>query len=333
MAVIDRQPLELNFMNDLCIGDLTDEHLKSKLTQIINSADRDLLERVYEVLTEEGFVNRLKTVLSSNCTASKLQDSIAKTVITIPAPVSQKVEFVNQFNDGFIDSKELLNPYSCIDNWFTGNLFARQVFMETATEVKCQGVGAGEFAFAAFSPEIKGIGQAGGGGDLVIAGKRVELKTKVSSWGRLHDAKKMNYDMPAIKSLFSRLGVNQPSLTVVEWIKIRATIPLTQRTAICRTIVESLFTHVATGSMDRLVDSLAMEDIDVIKSEWGLLSFANYKLASNFDGVLFFDLPKGLTYYVTDLAKSNYRTEAPQIYGPEMSAMPKIGILPPKSEK
>lgn len=318
-------------MNDMCISDLTDEILKTRLTEIIDQADRKLLERVYEVLTSEGFVDRLKTVISSNEAAKKIQDSITRSVVSISYPISEKIAFVNNFEDGFIDTTELLNPYSSIDKWFTGNLFARQVFTETATEVKCQGVGAGEFAFAAFSPSIKGVGQVGGGGDLIIADKRVELKTKVSSWGRLHDQKKMNYDMPSIKSLFKSMCVEKPSLTVVEWIKIRAPIPLSKRIYISEVVVKSLFSHVPDKAMSRLIHSLATDGIDQIKREWGLLSFENYKAASIFDGILFFDLPKGLTYYVNDLRKANYRTEAPQIYGPELSAMPKVGILPPES--
>lgn len=317
-------------MTDFCISELSDEHLKTHVTEIINSADRKLLERVYEVLTSEGFVERLKTVISENTAATKIQESITRSVVTIESPLSDKVEFVNQFSSGFIDTKELLNPYSSIDNWFTGNLFARQVFMETATNVKCQGVGAGEFAFAAFSPNIQGVGQIGGGGDLLIDQQRVELKTKVISWGRLHDSKKMNYNIPSIRSLFKKMGIDKPSLTACDWIKIRGPIPLSKRIAVSQVIVENLFTHVSNTAMMRLINSLAMDGINQIKKEWGLLSFENYKAASNFDGILFFDLPKGLTYYVSDLSKANYRTEAPQIYGPEISAMPKVGVIPPE---
>lgn len=315
-------------MKDYCINELSDDLLKTHVTEIINNADRKLLERVYEVLTSEGFVDRLKTVLNENSTAAKIQVSIARTVVSTPGSIKDKTEFIDGFTEGYIDTEELLNPYSNIDKWFTGNLFARQVFMETATEVKCQGVGAGEFAFAAFSPNIQGVGQVGGGGDLLINSKRVELKTKVSAWGRLHDAKKMNYNMPSIRALFNQMGIEKQSLTVVEWIKIRAPIPLSKRIAISTHVVESLFTHVSKRSMERLIHSLAMDNIDAIKREWGLLSFENYKTAANFDGILFFDLPKGLTYYVEDLSTVNYRTEAPQIYGPELSAMPKIGVLP-----
>lgn len=306
--------------------ELSSEEVRKKLISAVNSADRPLLDKMYYVLDSGDFDTRIESVLSSDVDAAKIKNYIARVFATTKGTASEKKEFLDNFQNGFIDTETLLSASSSINSWFTGNPFSKAVFSEVCLKTE-RGIGPAELALAAFSPELKGTGSAAGSGDLIYGKQSIEVKGRISSWGRLHDAKKMGYDLPSIARKFKEAGIDQPVLTVVQWLDIRSNIDHNIVLDLCKTTVDNLFTKVSSSEKNRLIGLLVNGSLGNIKAEWGRLSFINYKNAVNFTGILFFDIPTGATKFITDSNSSQFKTEAPQMYGPEQQAMPKVSPI------
>lgn len=314
--------------------ELSDQEIRTQLISAVNQADRPLLDKFYQILDSGDLDDKLAVMLSGDQIdkdAAKIKNDLVKIFLTTKGNTREKKEFIDNFPQGYINVAELLSANSNIDKWFTGNSFAKQIFEQTAKLVRAQGIGPGEYALAAFSPILKSTGLAGGGGDLLYGdgenAVKIEVKGKVSSWGRLHDAKKMDYDMKSIKREFEAAGIDQPVLTVAQWIGMRKDLDDQTRNALSKVTVDNLFRHVDDANRASLINSLSNSGMDEIKSNWGKLSFLNYKNASGFSGILFYDIPSGNTRYISDATDSNFRTEAPQMYGAERDAMPKTWVV------
>lgn len=307
-------------------NELSDEEIRRKLMLAIKSADRPLLDKMYYVLDSGDFETRIESVLSSDIDSSKIKNYLARVFTTTKGTTSEKKEFLDNFEKGFIDVEKLLAPLSSINNWFTGNSFSKEVFLEVCKLTE-RGIGPGELALAAFSPALRGAGSAGGAGDLIYGKQSIEVKGRKVSWGRLQDPKKMGYDIPSIARKFNEAGIDQPVLTVVQWLTIRSNLDPKVVLDLSKTTVDNLFTKVSPEEKNRLINLLVNGSLENIKSEWGRLSFVNYKNASGFTGVLFFDIPSGATQFVTDPNSVQFKTEAPQMYGPELQAMPKVSPI------
>lgn len=307
---------------------LPDDQLKKQVIGMVKTADRDLLDRVYQTLSSGDFDTRIEAAIGQDEDASLIKDRLAQIIMSTKGTYAEKMQFLNDFNKGFINTKILLNPESSVDQFFVGNQFAKNVFLITCRTVTSQGVGPGEYALAAFSPNIKFAGRSRGAGDLIIVGKTaVELKGKVESWGRLIDARKMKFDMPFIRKEFDMAGIKQDTLTVKQWLAIRPNMDKKVVAKLSKTTVDNLFQFIDAGRKALLIKALTSGDIVAIKSAWGALSFENYKAASGFDGILFFDTMSGVTKYVASSESlANYKVDSPQMYGSEQTAMPKVGF-------
>ena len=307
-------------------NELPDEEVRKQLISAVKSADRPLLDKMFYVLDSGNFETRIESVLSSDVDAAKIKNYIARVFATTKGTASEKKEFLDNFEKGFIDVEKLLSSSSSINNWFTGNSFSKAVFLEVCKKTE-RGIGPGELALAAFSPALRGTGSASGSGDLIYGNQSIEVKGRISSWGRLHDAKKMGYDIPSIARKFKEVGIDQPVLTVLQWLSIRPNLDPKIVLDLSKTTVDNLFTMVPPGEKNRLINLLVSGSLENIKSEWGRLSFVNYKNAVGFTGILFFDVSSGVTKFITDPSSSQFKTEAPQIYGPEQQAMPKVSPI------
>jgi hypothetical protein len=312
---------------------ISDQELRSQIIATVNTAERPLLIKFYDLLDSGDINDKLEIMLSSENVdkdAARIKNDLVKIFLTTKGNIKEKNNFIEQFPKGFIDVGELLKPSSNISKWFKGNDFSKRVFESVASSVVTQGIGPGEYALAAFSPLLKSIGLIGGGGDLIYGegegSLRIEVKGKIKSWGRLHDAKKMDYDMQSIKRAFAEFGIDQPVLTVLQWISLRNNLEDEVRKNLSKIVVDNLFTHVDDSLKSPLIKALSTEGMPTIKSEWGKLSFINYKNASGFSGILFYDVISGSTRYLSDTTNIKFGSDAPQIYGAERDAMPKVWI-------
>jgi hypothetical protein len=307
---------------------LPDDQLKKQVMGMVKTADRELLDKVYQTLSSGDFDTRIEAAIGQDADASIIKDRLSQIIVSTKGTYTDKTQFLENFNKGFINTKNLLNPESSVDQFFVGSPFAKSVFLTTARSVISQGVGPGEYALAAFSPNIKFAGRSRGAGDLIIVGKTaVELKGKVKSWGRLIDARKMKFNMDAIRQSFSEAGIEQDTLTVKQWLGMRANLDPKIVTNLSKITVSNIFKFVAPNGAANLVKALSTGSSEQIKQIWGALSFENYKAASGFDGILFFDTTSGITRYVsTSDGIATMAVDSPQMYGPEQGAMPKVGF-------
>jgi hypothetical protein len=307
---------------------LPDDQLKKQVIGMVKGADRELLDKVYQTLSSGDFDTRIEAAISQDGDAAMIKDRLTQIIVSTKGTYTDKTQFLENFNKGFINTKNLLSPESSVDQFFVGSAFAKTVFLTTARTVISQGVGPGEYALAAFSPNIKFAGRSRGAGDLIIVGKTsVELKGKVKSWGRLIDARKMKFNMDAIRQAFSQAGIEQDTLTVKQWLGMRANLNPKVVTNLSKITVSNTFKFIAPNGAANLVKALATGSSEQIKQIWGALSFENYKGASGFDGILFFDTNSGTTRYVSSAEEiSTMAVDSPQMYGPEQGAMPKVGF-------
>lgn len=304
--------------------DLSDKDIRAQIIATVKQAERPLLDKIFYVLDSQDFESRIESVLSTDVDAAKIKNNIARIFVTTKGSVQEKKQFLDTFQSGMINVSELLSPSSSVEKWFTGNNFSKQIFLETCRLTE-RGIGPGEFALAAFSPELKGAGAKSGSGDLIYKESTfIEVKGKIKSWGRLHDAKKMRYNIPKIEAEFNKAGIDQSVLTVKVWISLRPTLDKEVVNSLAKVTVENLFTKVAPAEKTNLINLLAGGSMEDIKREWARLSFVNYKAAAGFDGILFFDTKSGASNYIEDPGTINLTGDAPQMYGPEQSAMPKV---------
>jgi len=311
--------------------DLPDAELRQQVVGMVQHANRELLDRVYQTLSHDEFGARMTSAMSADPDATMIQDKLAQIINTTNGTYAEKSAFLDQFHQGFIDVNSLLSKQSSMAHWFKGNRFAQAVFLSTCRNITAQGVGPGEYALAAFSPDIKFAGRSAGGGDLLVVGKHVvELKGKINKWGRLQNPREAEYDMGAIKQALDKVGITYTakSFTAKMWLEQRGQLDPKVVPTLSKIFVDALFKHVPDADKAPLINALTKGSMTDIKSNWAVLNFVNYKAYARFDGILLFDTNSGETRYIVDAREmaSLSQINAPQILGSVDQAMPQIGF-------
>lgn len=334
----------------MLIKEVDDNSIKSLRTQIKKTVDKvddeDVLNRVISVLESSNLLERLEVKLKTDSDARKMYHHLAKVIVSVPGSLEEKEKFIENYEKGYVKTNKLLTKNQRVElSEIIPDKFAYAVFNELK-EISVMGVGPGEFAFAALSPDIRSIGQKGGGGDLIIKGVKVEVKAskmgeggKISG-GRLHDAKKAQYDMSSIYNAFEKYypdlaastvvgGGESKSITAIHWIAARDASGKSNQTAkkaVSETIAKSTFKFLKNHS--KLVDALMNGDALAIKKAWGEASFDNYKTYAKFDLLLIIDFPSQTTMCIDTItdALDELSFDAIQLWGAEMSAMPQVKL-------
>lgn len=322
--------------------------LRSQIKKSVDKEDDiNILNRVISVLESGDLLDRLEVKLKTDSDAKKMYQHLAKVIVNVPGSLEDKQKFIDNYEKGFVKTNKLLTRNQRISlNEIIPDSFAYAVFDELK-EISVMGVGPGEFAFAALSPKIKSVGQTGGGGDLIVDGVKVEVKAskkgeggKVSG-GRLHDAKKAQYDMSSIYNAFEKYypnlaattvvgGGDSKSITALNWIGARdnATGKSKQeaKKIVSETIAKSTFKFLKNHS--KLVDALMNGDEPTIRKAWGEASFDNYKAYAKFDLLMIIDFPSSTTLCVDKISDvmDEVSFESIQLWGAEMSAMPQVKL-------
>lgn len=322
--------------------------LRSQIKKSVDKEDDiNILNRVISVLESGDLLDRLEVKLKTDSDAKKMYQHLAKVIVNVPGSLEDKQKFIDNYEKGFVKTNKLLTRNQRISlNEIIPDSFAYAVFNELK-EISVMGVGPGEFAFAALSPKIKSVGQTGGGGDLIVDGVKVEVKAskkgeggKVSG-GRLHDAKKAQYDMSSIYNAFEKYypnlaattvvgGGDSKSITALNWIGARdnATGKSKQeaKKIVSETIAKSTFKFLKNHS--KLVDALMNGDEPTIRKAWGEASFDNYKAYAKFDLLMIIDFPSSTTLCVDKISDvmDEVSFESIQLWGAEMSAMPQVKL-------
>lgn len=304
--------------------------LKRAIIDLVKATDEDIiLNRVLKVLKAGNLDQRVVDVVKTDSDAQKFVKDIADAILQIDAPVEEKNAFLDNFKNGVIDTEKLLDGKVNTIDQLVGAGFNTLLFKDLTTRLTSQGVGPGELALAIMSPKIKWSGRTGGGGDIVVDGKPVEVKTRVSSGGRWINTRKAKMDLQKIKDTLEKAtGMQVPDrLNINNWVNtFRPAIQPKDLDKVTKIIADSIFKATDnTAYQTALKSGTPIE----IADEHLRTGFKNYKALSNFEGILMVDLPTGTTQYFQDYdsMKGSIKNDSIYIYAPENEIMPKVTLV------
>lgn len=318
-----------NKLMNLGINEAEDpKTLKKAIISTVNQTnDAMLLQKVLDTLQTNNFDKKLLDILSKDTDTKKYMNAIADIVLSTKGTVAEKQNFIDNFSKGFIDTKKMLSGKYYTLNEIVKDEFAYRVFLRMSA-LKETGVGPGEIALGVLSPNIKWVGQKGGGGDINVNGVKVEVKGKLEAGGRWFDARKASRDEHAIANAFKKYKIELPSyFNVDRWIEIRDTIK-------DKKIIQELATVMAKSNFkfaktNKLISALASKDSSEIKKEFLETGYENYQKYNGFDGMLLLDVGSGnALQYFTSYAdmKDSISVGTPYLYSPASDAMPKVTL-------
>lgn len=312
------------------------------VTQVKQTDDIKILQRVLNVLKAGNLDERIGAVLSKDPDAANFIDTVADVILKINAPVEQKDAFLNRFPKGIINTSLLTdgNLHSYLDI-VNGDDFARKVLSALASHRTLipQGVGPGEIALAILSPNIKWSGRIKGGGDIIIGKTAIEVKTTLESGGRWVNARKADQDMASIKNAivdaFRQINTNPPvippRLNPNIWVdQIRPRLVLARKPNVLKQCVaimaKGLFAHTNTKEYEAALINGDVADISAAILKTG---FYNYKAYSNFDGILLINNNNESVQYFRNFEDMEglIKADIPYLMAPESEGMPKVDLI------
>ena len=306
-------------------------NLKKSVIDMVKTTDDDkVLQKVLNTLKAGNIDDRIGAIISTDEDAKTFIKQIANTIIEIDAPVEDKDAFLNRYTKGIINISKLLDgkKHSFIE--LVGDKFSVDVFKSLAVTLVSQGVGPGEVALAVLSPKIKWSGRVAGGGDIIVNGQAVEVKTSVKSGGRWLNARKANMNIAIIKSMLEHItGMETPDrVNIDNWINeyrpyIKDKAGLKK---ICKSIADALFSFVNNTSYARALETGDKQQIIDAQLKTG---FDNYKEYSKFDGILLMDVNSEQSQYFTSYEQMKGLIKLDSVYmvAPEGEIMPKVSLL------
>lgn len=323
--------------------------LKKEIISTVNSIDDDdLLHNVLDTLKSGNIDKKIASVLAHNADTKQFAKQIAQTIINVEAPIEVKETFLAKYPSGIIDPQMLLDGKThTFLELCGGDYFAAEVFSILCTQLTAQGVGPGEVALAAFSPDISWSGRAIGGGDIQVGNKAIEVKTSVTSGGRWINARKAKIDMAGVALAIQKgetevqekhFDVKEPKasplpdrLTPEAWCKdVRP--KLEPMPAVLNRVAKKIADAVFKSTNNHeYSQALINGDADAIKKALLRVGYENYKSYSKFDGILMMDVSSETSQYFDDFdsMEGRIKSSMPYVYGPESEAMPKVELIRP----
>jgi hypothetical protein len=304
--------------------------LKKTIVDLLKVTDESsILNKVLKVLQAGNIDDRIAEIVGTDQDAKQFLKQITESIIKSDAPIEEKNEFLKRFPKGIIDAKQLIDGNEHSFEELVGSGFPTELLIELSIKLTSQGVGPGEVALAVLSPSIKWSGRAAGGGDILVNGKPVEVKTRVSSGGRWLNTRKSNMNLPAIKeAIEEQTGYEIPArLNVERWVnEYRPLIDPKELSNVAKIIADGIFNGV---SNTKYKNAIAKGSIADIVDEHLRTGYNNYKKLSGFEGVLLMDIPLKKSQYFTDYdsMKGLIKNDAVYIYGPEAEMMPKVSLI------
>tara|TARA_B110000495_G_scaffold67769_1_gene57781 strand:- start:2073 stop:3077 length:1005 start_codon:yes stop_codon:yes gene_type:complete len=308
----------------------TDRQLKDLIIQrLATEDDRDMLDKIYQALNKSTLDERISAVLATDDDAKGKLKVFSGIVMNTEGTFEEKNNFVEKYSSGFIDTDKLRSPNQVhsYSEWIMGDDFVKRVFNELYKYTP-QGIGAGEFALAVLSPNIKFSGRSAEmAGDLVIDGVMCEVKAKEVAGGRFFDGRKAKMDQRAVEAKFKSLGIEVgKGISGKMFVAHRPNIEQNELPSLVDTIIKGAFAFIEDGESQQLKSALTNGDSNVIKHAWGLLSFTNYQRMSKFQSMLLLDGPKAHSLYFTEIdsVSSILRAGQPYVCGPDQQVHPQM---------
>lgn len=310
--------------------------LKKTVIDLVKTTDDEtLLQRVLNTLKAGNIDERIVKVLGQDPDASRFVKQIASVIVNMEFPIESKDAFLKRFPQGIVDPKKLLSgkPMSFLE-LVGGDEFSKELFKLLTTTLTSQGVGPGEVALAVMHPSIQWSGRAAGGGDIMIGKRAIEVKTTVSSGGRWINPRKAKMDLAGIEqTIVDATGIATwpDRINVNTWVNevIPAIVKRNPKnlSTVSSKIASKLFTAVNTSAYK---DALASGDVAAIVDEHLRTGYENYKVLSEFEGILIMDVRTETAQYFKDYdsMKGKIKNDMVYIYAPEGEIMPKVTLLP-----
>lgn len=322
------------------INIVEDPQLKKEIINVVKSTDDlTVLQRVLNTLKAGNIDDRIKTVIGQDGDAQQFLKKIISAIMSIEAPVEEKNAFLDKYAKGSVINTSLLldgKLHSFAELVGTG--FALDLFKQLSVELVSQGVGPGEVALAVLSPDIQWSGRAGGGGDIQVKKKPVEVKTRVSKGGRWINARKAKLDLGAVatsiaKAIASNSITPKPRnipdrINPTYWVEsIRPGIPSASLKKLAKVVADSTFKFADNSSYQT---ALVAGDASAIVNAFLDVGYNNYKTYSGFVGMLLMDIPTDQLQYFTDYKdmSGSISVSTTYIYAPESEMMPQVILSP-----
>ena len=303
--------------------------IKKTIIGLVKTTDeKPVLHKVLKTLKAGNLDERIHDLLKTDKDAEGFIRQITDAIVHSDASLDEKNAFLDKYPKGIVDTSLLLDGSPHTFDEIVGEGFPADLFAQLSTSLVSQGVGPGEVALAVLSPDIKWSGREAGGGDIIVDGKNIEVKTSVKSGGRWINARKANMNMPAIKSAIENAtGMAVPArLGISAWVDTyRPAIPEKTLPEVCKTMAKGLFTAVDTSAFE---EALETGDVNEIQDELLRTGYENYKKLSKFDGMLMMDVgSRTAQYFQTyDDMIGSINVNSGYLYGPEGESMPKVSL-------
>ena len=305
-------------------------NLKKVIIDMIkNTEEGTVLNQVLKVLKAGNIDERIEKVVGTDTDAKGFIKQITDAIIRSDASIEQKNAFLEKFPTGVLDVDILLNGKTNTFADLVGPGFPAELLKDLSVRLQSHGVGPGEVALAIMSPNVKWSGRIAGGGDIIVNGRPIELKTTVSSGGRWINPRKANMNLPAIKQAIeekSQLDVPK-RLNVADWVNVyRPNIDDKDLPNVVKTIADGIFNATNNTAYQ---DMLTRGDVSDIVDEQLRTGYENYKKMSDFEGILMMDLPTETAQYFKnyDSMDGLIKIDTAYIYAPEGEMMPKVTLV------
>ena len=303
--------------------------LKKAIASLLKDTEEgSVLNQVLKVLQAGNIDERIAKVVGTDSDAKQFINQITDAIIKSDASIEQKNAFLERFPKGILDVGAMVDGDEHSFEELVGAGLPTELLKDLSVRLTSQGVGPGEVALAIMSPKIKWSGREVGGGDILVNGKPVEVKTRVSSGGRWLNTRKSNMNLPAIKQAIEEAsGLEIPArLSVDNWVNVyRPNIDPKVLPRVAQTIADGVFNGVPNKDYKEM---LMRGDTQDIIDEHLRTGYENYKALSGFEGLLLMDLPTERIQYFTDYDEMQglIKNDSVYIYAPEAEMMPKVAL-------
>jgi hypothetical protein len=274
------------------------------ISQVKQTQDQELLDRIYTVLNKSGLASRISTTIKSDTDARGAVHAITQIIIDTPGTYQEKYKFIEGYPNGYVDIKKMLSGARVnFDDLLGSNAFAHRVFLALKQSTFGSAKGPGEYALAVLSPHIRIHGK----GDLDIAGRIIEVKasagaTASSGGGRLGEPGLLqSRDVQQILDKYIpglNPAVSYPSgLGLGGLLKLSASLPLAKK----RRLAQDLFGYIFPSGTDIGPLVAAFIQGHDLRDDYVKANYQAYKEHGGFEGIMIVNFALGELQYFADV--------------------------------
>lgn len=245
-------------------------------------------------------------------------------------PDQRKQLFTLWREDKLVDRKKLLQvgkkTLADVISNYSDNSGIKE-FVDDLMRIQALGQGKGEFAFCVLSKSISKPSK----GDLVVDGRKVEVKTTEGGAGRFtdNDVRPGAGFEEAARAMTTYINEN-PELSAIDVPVTGVNLILASQIAtqltdnkefveLCKKLINIIFDNTDNSAVNKIVDSIASGNTSAALQEYSKLSFNYYIDKKDDEGVLYINLSKDpvrLVWFTNadELSASGLRLHAKTIY-------------------